>query len=255
VTLDGTRFRVGFGPEVRAGPDQLLLMKPRWMVERYVELIETLRPRRIVELGILSGGSVAFLALLAKPDKHVATDLRPASSARFETWLESHVEVRPFYGVDQADATALRWIVAEEFAGTPLDLVIDDASHELGPTRSSFNVLFPLLRPGGVYVIEDWAEDHDFDRLMAQDPAVAERVRRAAASRPELQERVPLTRLLFEIVLASAYTDLVEDIHIRRDWLSMTKGFEQPDPEVFDIADCHLSLGQRLLRDEPESGA
>jgi predicted methyltransferase len=35
-----------------------------------------------------------------------------------------------------------------------LDLVVDDTSH-LGPTRASFNTLFPRLRPGGVYVIED----------------------------------------------------------------------------------------------------
>jgi hypothetical protein len=35
VTLDGTRFRVGFGPEVKAGPEELLLMKPRRLVERY----------------------------------------------------------------------------------------------------------------------------------------------------------------------------------------------------------------------------
>jgi hypothetical protein len=40
VTLDGTRFRVGYGVDVKAGPGELLLMKPKWMVERYVELIE-----------------------------------------------------------------------------------------------------------------------------------------------------------------------------------------------------------------------
>jgi Methyltransferase domain len=254
VTLGGTRFRVGYGPESMAGPEELLLLKPRPLVDRYVELVEELRPRRIVELGIFMGGSVAFLALLAKPEKLVAIDIRSEASIEFNAWLESHEKVvRPYYKVDQADAAELRRIVAEEFADAPMDLVIDDASHLLGPTRSSFNVLFPLLRPGGVYVIEDWGEQHEYERLMAKDPAVAERVRREAAARPELWDRMPVTRLVFEIVLASAYTDLIADIQIRRGWLSVTKGLEQPDPERFDIAQCHLSFGRRVLGDEPRS--
>ena len=252
LTLQGTRFRSGVGAEIKAGPDELRLIKQRWMIERYVELIDALRPQHIVELGISLGGSVAFLAMLAKPVKHVAVDLRPRSSAQFESWLESHVDVvRPYYGVDQADITALRQIVANEFPDALLDLVIDDASHRLEPTRASFNVLFPLLRPGGVYVIEDWSAGHRLDRLVADDPMVAERVHRAVANRPELANQVPLTRLVFEIVLASGYTDLIDDIEIRRGWLSVIKGLEQPDPEDFDIAKCHLSLGRRLLGDEP----
>jgi hypothetical protein len=49
--------------------------------------------------------------------------------------------------------------VAHEFSA-PLDLVIDDASHIYGPTKASFQALFPLLRPGGLYLIEDWAWAH-----------------------------------------------------------------------------------------------
>ena len=42
-----------------------------------------------------------------------------------------------------------------EFDGR-LDLVIDDASHELHATKASFETLFPLPRSGGWYIIEDW---------------------------------------------------------------------------------------------------
>lgn len=38
-----------------------------------------------------------------------------------------------------------------------LDLVVDDASHMLSETLSSFEQFFPLLRPGGLYIIEDWS--------------------------------------------------------------------------------------------------
>ncbi|WP_280408356.1 class I SAM-dependent methyltransferase [Nocardia brasiliensis] len=37
----------------------------------------------------------------------------------------------------------------------PLDLVIDDGSHLSAHVIASFDVLFPALRPGGMYVIED----------------------------------------------------------------------------------------------------
>lgn len=40
--------------------------------------------------------------------------------------------------------------------GVPLwDIVIDDASHINSKTLKSFEILFPLLTPGGIYIIED----------------------------------------------------------------------------------------------------
>jgi hypothetical protein len=56
---------------------------------------------------------------------------------------------------DQSDAEAIRAIVTK-FSRAP-DIIIDDASHLGGPTLASFNALFPLLRQGGLYCIEDWA--------------------------------------------------------------------------------------------------
>ena len=41
---------------------------------------------------------------------------------------------------------ALGTIVAEEFGDERLDLVVDDASHSLEPTRTSSETLFPRLR-------------------------------------------------------------------------------------------------------------
>ena len=36
------------------------------------------------------------------------------------------------------------------------DLIVDDASHLGGTTVRSFELLWPLVSPGGYYVIEDW---------------------------------------------------------------------------------------------------
>lgn len=36
------------------------------------------------------------------------------------------------------------------------DLIVDDASHDGVLTRRTWELLWPLVRPGGFYVIEDW---------------------------------------------------------------------------------------------------
>jgi demethylmacrocin O-methyltransferase len=53
---------------------------------------------------------------------------------------------------DQGDADALV-AMAEKYG--PFDIIIDDGSHENEHVRISFDVLFPYLRTGGLYVIED----------------------------------------------------------------------------------------------------
>jgi hypothetical protein len=51
-------------------------------------------------------------------------------------------------------------IYRAEFGGEPLDLVVDDASHQYRESRETFRYFIPLLRPGGPYVIEDWGWAH-----------------------------------------------------------------------------------------------
>ncbi len=81
--------------------------------------------------------------------------------------------LKPFWAVDQQDSARLREIWQTEFRA-PLDLVIDDASHLYGPTKTSFETLFPLLRPGGLYIIEDWAWGH-WKEFLAPEPRVGGR--------------------------------------------------------------------------------
>ena len=38
------------------------------------------------------------------------------------------------------------------------DLVVDDASHIGSLTLATFALLWPLVKPGGFYVVEDWAD-------------------------------------------------------------------------------------------------
>lgn len=134
--------------------------KSQWLYEAYENVFASLGPiRTILELGIYQGGSIA-LWREALRCRVIGVDLSaPPKTARLlERYVkESHAEgeVHCYWRTNQMDAVALRDIVKKHTSGS-LDVVIDDASHLYIPTRRSFEILFPLLRPGGVYVIEDW---------------------------------------------------------------------------------------------------
>ena len=142
--------------------DSFTLFKGPPFIELYRTFFDSvpLRPERILELGLWHGGSLAFWAGLFNPEKIVGIDgATRGDSPYFRNWIASRGlgdRVRTHWGVDQGDGATLRRIVAEEFRGAPLDLVIDDCSHMFVPTKASFEALFPCLRVGGFYIIEDW---------------------------------------------------------------------------------------------------
>jgi predicted O-methyltransferase YrrM len=136
---------------LRSTPERLVLLKKERMIESYLDTLERLRPRRVLELGIFQGGSIALVAETVAPDRLVAIELESDPVAVLESWIEQRSgpsRMKTHYGVDQTDTERLIGIVDADFDG-PLDLVIDDASHFMPETRRSFNVLFPRLRPAG----------------------------------------------------------------------------------------------------------
>jgi hypothetical protein len=146
-------------------PDPLDLRKPRDLVEAYGAVLPDVAPVGspgpvVVELGLHTSGSAAYL-LAALPDATVVTvDLSPEpvpELADFASRLDAGARLHVIQPLDQSDPRLGDRI--DEVVGTaPLDLVIDDASHRAGPSVASFEVLFPRLAPGGRYLIEDWAQ-------------------------------------------------------------------------------------------------
>src|SRR5215471_8001518 len=149
-TLAPTNPYVGAGAE--SGPRGVfVLRKPRWMVECYERVCNEVRPAKVVELGIDRGGSTALFALLFEPTRMVSLDVSPERVETLDELVVEHAlqdHVHAYFGVDQADEARLRQIIDAEFGSMPLDLVVDDASHRYRETVTSFNVLFPRLRPG-----------------------------------------------------------------------------------------------------------
>jgi SAM-dependent methyltransferase len=116
----------------------------------------------MLEFGIFQGGSPALFSLWFGVEKFVGVDICPPVVA-FDRFCRTHEvgsRIRLFYGISQADRTRVEAIVHAEFGATPIDVIIDDASHAYRASRRTFEIAFPLLRPGGVYVIEDWGWAH-----------------------------------------------------------------------------------------------
>lgn len=214
-------------PSISMAGADFLLLKLRYMVERYAEVLEELRPRHIVELGILEGGSTALFWGLAHPCVMVAIDQAPPHMPALRRLDEA---ILIYDDVDQADRRRLAEIAEEAFGDQPLDLVVDDCSHMYDATRASFNELFPRLRAGGLYVIEDW------------DWTNKERIAGM------WDDQVPLTRLILELLLVLASgSDLISEITIATGLTQIRRGNPSIDPRGFDLVDFLDASGRSLL--------
>jgi hypothetical protein len=211
-------------PSIQMEGADFLLLKPRSLIDRYVDVIEELRPERIFELGILEGGSTALLWELAQPSALAAVDHRPPGSPALRDYVSRQgleEALRIHTDVDQADRGRLAKIADQAFADAPLDLVVDDCSHLYEPTRASFNELFPRLRAGGLYTIEDW----DWTR----DKQVAEM----------FADQVPLTRFILELTLVVASrSGLISEISVADDLVQVRRGEGEIEPGDFDVLAC-----------------
>ncbi|MGI9601403.1 MAG: class I SAM-dependent methyltransferase [Acidimicrobiales bacterium] len=152
--------------KARSDDQRFVTMKTPHLYDTVIGLAREFAPQRVLEIGLFQGGSTAFLSLVAGPDLIVGVELNDQPLTALETYAESLPDgqrIGLHYGIDQGDQATILDIVATEFAGEAIDVVIDDASHALTPTRSSFEAVWPHIRPGGCYVIEDWGwEGIDF---------------------------------------------------------------------------------------------
>lgn len=189
--------------------------------ERFWNVRPGFRPRNIFELGLWDGGSVAFWFEFFQPHKHVGLDFSQRDDCPyFKRYVAARAlerRIATYWGVDQADSTKLRAIVSKEFDG-PLDMVLDDASHMYRQTKASFETLFPLLRPGGLYIIEDWAWSHWKEFQGPNHPW---------ATTP------PLTNLLFELTAAAGTSpDMIANITVFQGFVAIERGPLRLDESV-----------------------
>lgn len=198
------------------GENCFILYKLKGLIDQYEKfwtLKKDFRPRNLLELGLWDGGSMAFWFECFHPEKHVGVDItQREDSSYFKRYITSkglEKHIKTYWGTDQNDSEKLREIVKNEFCA-PLDLVIDDASHLYKPTQNSFETLFPLLRPGGLYIIEDWAWAHWKEFQMSDHPWAAE---------------TELTKFIFELVEATgSSTEMIASLTILQGFVVVERG-------------------------------
>jgi cephalosporin hydroxylase len=112
------------------------------------------KPVRMLEIGVSYGGSLELWRSYFGAEATIfGVDIEPKCASRVDAPNQVRIG-------SQRDPDFLASVVAE--MGRP-DIILDDGSHVACHQLASFRTLFPLLRTGGLYVIEDahsayWAE-------------------------------------------------------------------------------------------------
>ena len=155
-------FDEEMAPEAESGGDDLVSVvdayetgpgveKYRHYFEVYERFLARFRNTRAVmlEIGIADGGSSVIWRRWLGPDVELhCADINP----RCVAGDDGHPRTTTHHG-DQADAGFLGRVLAA--TSGPLDVVLDDGGHSMDQQISTFEVLYPRLAPGGVYVVED----------------------------------------------------------------------------------------------------
>lgn len=233
MVLEGLVFRLQHfrSDDWELGEECFVFYKDKKLIDQYARLWNHGPPRPIgtmMELGIYDGGSAAFWFECLRPEKLIAIDISPrGDSSYFRRYVASRGlegRLKTHWRVDQSDRERLRSIVGAE-CPPPLDLVIDDASHIYGPTKASFEALFPLLREGGLYIIEDWAWAH-WQEFQGPDSIFA--------------NQTEPTKLLCELVEAVGTSEaMVASMTVMRGLVVIERGAESVEhPGAFVLDQC-----------------
>lgn len=106
----------------------------------------------MLEIGVQSGGSIGLWASYFGSDLvYHGVDINP-NCRQFEDTTKKHY----VHHGDATDATYVKGLAKQiERDHGPIDIILDDGSHESAHMRASFEALYHSVSPTGVYVVED----------------------------------------------------------------------------------------------------
>jgi hypothetical protein len=100
----------------------------------------------IVEFGVYHGGSLQMWKhYFGRRARIIGIDINPECKKLEEKQVEIYIG-------DQEDRTFLREL--REKIG-PIDVLIEDGGHSMGQQIATFEELFPAIKNGGIYLVED----------------------------------------------------------------------------------------------------
>ena len=219
LTIDDVNFELTQNKDLSGKNLDFKILKPKSKIEKYIELGRGFSPKTIFELGFGLGGSTVFFDKLFEPGRISAIDISTSKIHQLEDYLLQHSKFMNFhYGVKQSDISKLGKIIEKDFLNSPIDLVIDDASHWYNPTKKSFGYLFPLLSGGGKYIIETWA----WSFKKAQQ-----------SKEHSWYKKNSLVNLVFECITELASNSLISNIEIKEDMVIITRSNSNQHQKIF----------------------
>lgn len=113
--------------------------------ERYISAFRNM-PCVYLEIGVFNGGSLDIMRqYLGNAARIIGVDIMPQCKAIEQRGFEIYIG-------DQADGAFLRQLGAT--VGNA-DIIVDDGGHTSDQQITTFLHMFPLLRDGGIYIVED----------------------------------------------------------------------------------------------------
>lgn len=210
IELGGVTFKLDQRPgnqRDKSDKDAFVLVKTPKFLEYYDKLKAKAAPKDIMEIGMFEGGSMVYLDQVFQPTKLVGIDLRSDPIEPLEAYGEDKEHIVTVYGCSQDEQSTL--MAARANFPTGIDLVVDDASHLYAQTKATFEMLFPLVRKGGTYIIEDWAWAHTPNNQEKKAPWF---------------KYPAMSNLIMEITVLAARYGVIENIEITRELVAITKG-------------------------------
>ena len=132
-----------------------------YITDFYEEALKPFRniPVNILEVGVAHGGSVNLWS------KYFTN----CTINGIDCLLDRYTTRERFKGVDNINLYAQDGtdgaFINKTFADNSMDIIIDDGSHMIGHQQLSLKLLWPKLKQGGLYVIEDIADIKSCDQL------------------------------------------------------------------------------------------
>jgi len=197
-------------------------------VARLDAVLTRVQPRRIIEIGVLDGGSTIYWQSQYDLERLVAFERAPEAPCLTRYLQRNNLtdRVRVHFDLSQDDGPRLRAALAADIGDDFVDAIIDDASHQYAETKATIEALFPFLRPGGVYIIEDWAWGHNHkwpQEMWADSPL--------------------MSPLISELILICGHASgVIDKIEIDRNFAALWRGLTNlPRDGSFKLSDHYIA--------------
>jgi SAM-dependent methyltransferase len=178
------------------------------------------QPITLLELGVYTGESLKTFGTYFHKGKIIGIDIEDR-----HTDFSAHPNITFVVG-DQKNPEELAKICSK-YAPDGIDIIIDDASHLGTWSLISYNSLFPYLKPGGFYVVEDWATGYwddwpDGSRFQAFKPEDTDE---------QIGKRIPshdfgmvgFVKYLVDEVIRRPEPDRLDLMHIHKEMVVLRK--------------------------------